>query len=90
MQVRHNDCIFQKMFGKIGVSEMAEVHEGCEVNRYSVLLRLLPSSAESSRWGEVRVGVVVGILWNGGVVRVNVATLNRAALWISRVAPWRT
>ena len=45
---------------------------------------LLPSSAVSSRWREVRVGVVVGILWNRGVVRVNVATLNRGAPWITR------
>ena len=33
--------------------------------------------------------VVVGILLNGGVARVNVASLNGVALWISRVAPWR-
>ena len=29
-------------------------------------------------------GVVVGIFWNRGVVRVNVATLNRVAFGISR------
>ena len=40
--------------------------------------------------GEVRLGAAVGILWNGRVVRVNVTTINRIALWISRVAPWRT
>ena len=34
--------------------------------------------------GKRPIGVVFGILRNGGVVRVNVATLNRVAVWISR------
>ena len=40
--------------------------------------------------GKSPIGVVFGILWNGRIVRVNVATQNRVAVWISRVAPWRT
>ena len=32
------------------------------------------------------IGVAFGILWNGGVFRVNVATLNRVALWVQQHA----
>ena len=33
--------------------------------------------------GKSPIGVVFGILWNGRIVRVNLATLNRVADWIS-------
>ena len=68
------------------LSEEADFSRVCLRTWFSTLLVYSSSSysvlpPHRRGGGEVRVGVVVGILWNA---------VNRVALWISRVAPWRT
>ena len=44
---------------------------------------ILLSSGQARRWERSPKGVAFGILWNGGVARVNVATLKGVAFGIS-------